>query len=707
MPAKASNPLLCPLSILLAGLSLSIGWGIRGNYGHETGAMFPGALTAIAVCLLSGRADWRSRVGYFALFGMLGWGFGGSISYMQVIGFTHSGHAPTQLFGFAGLFVIGFLWAALGGAGTALPAVMSRQRLNDLFKPLTWLLLIWCALRFVLFPIMAAVQRYLELDGLPGPMQRQEQGLYWLDSDWFTVLIVLCGILLFDLVERRFEKASMLLLFGVLGTAIGVGGIFLIDQAGWSGPIAERLVQHQGTIGDRFTPEQLAVTNWPPIILHFGSQHKWICPGEILGASLGLMLGVAVYFTVYGRFRCDSGLFLSMAVGWFICFLALPVLGSLFLAEYGGLRMTPPRGDNWAGVLGTFLGANVYLFRHQLKAVVLASIVCGIVGGIGFSGIALVQSMFLSLGNERISDDPQVQQAWTEWHQAEWQPTDWMDKNQRMPTPEFARKLPVDKSWTHFRSQNWHSFLEQSYGFVNGLGVVLAMALLVTRVPPLNDEAPRRRWTEIVAITFALPALTYVNMVKNIPDWTREHGPHRSLPEIMKAPWVDYELSALGWFNLFYAAATIAFVGLMIAHTRRRLSIVPSHWLGRGQLLYFLLAWAFVLGNFSKALPSFAASRLLTEGIILLNAIFATALVLLAPREQVQVKQRPEPNYNRWICGAALLGLTLFIAVPFAERFASRRVYGDARVGFGGINYRFGPNANWKRTPLLKGQKHR
>ena len=116
-----NNPLLRPTSLLTVALSLSIGWGIRGNYGHETGAMFPGALAAIAACLLSGREDWRRKGVYFGLFGMLGWGLGGSISYMQVIGYTHSGHAPSQWFGFGGLFVIGFLWAALGGAGTAIP----------------------------------------------------------------------------------------------------------------------------------------------------------------------------------------------------------------------------------------------------------------------------------------------------------------------------------------------------------------------------------------------------------------------------------------------------------------------------------------------------------------------------------------------------------------------------------------------------------
>ena len=119
-------------------LSLSVGWGIRGNFGHEYGAMIPGALAALSVCLMSGRPDWHAGSADFALFGALGWSFGGSMSYMQVVAYTHSGHSPSVLYGFACLFVIGFLWAAPGGAGTAMPAVAGTRRfLSDLFLPMS------------------------------------------------------------------------------------------------------------------------------------------------------------------------------------------------------------------------------------------------------------------------------------------------------------------------------------------------------------------------------------------------------------------------------------------------------------------------------------------------------------------------------------------------------------------------------------------
>lgn len=55
--------------VVFCGLSLSVGWGIRGNFGHEYGAAIPGALAAIAAVLVSGRPDWLAHVHYFALFG--------------------------------------------------------------------------------------------------------------------------------------------------------------------------------------------------------------------------------------------------------------------------------------------------------------------------------------------------------------------------------------------------------------------------------------------------------------------------------------------------------------------------------------------------------------------------------------------------------------------------------------------------------------
>jgi hypothetical protein len=137
MSKQPSNPLLHPFALLLVAVSLSIGWGIRGNFGHEAGAMIAGALAAMAVAIVSGREDWRQRVLYFGLFGALGWGFGGSIAYMYPISFTESGHTASTYYGYFALVLEGGLWCGMGAAGTALAAVMPLARLTRFFPPLS------------------------------------------------------------------------------------------------------------------------------------------------------------------------------------------------------------------------------------------------------------------------------------------------------------------------------------------------------------------------------------------------------------------------------------------------------------------------------------------------------------------------------------------------------------------------------------------
>ncbi len=52
------------IGVVLAGLAMSLGWGIRGDYGHEAGAMVPGAMLGLSICLASiTGSGWRSRSG--------------------------------------------------------------------------------------------------------------------------------------------------------------------------------------------------------------------------------------------------------------------------------------------------------------------------------------------------------------------------------------------------------------------------------------------------------------------------------------------------------------------------------------------------------------------------------------------------------------------------------------------------------------------
>lgn len=495
---------------LVTALSLSIGWGIRGNFGHEFGAMIAGALAGMAVALFAGRDDWHRRVAYFALFGAIGWGFGGSQSYMQVLAYTHSGDSVSVLYGFACLFVLGFLWAAFGGAGTALPACLDRERLTGLVAPMSVVFVAWI----------------VEDLWLESWLEGRGYRLNWFDTDWLCVLVALVAALGWAVVRRRVEPGTSL-------------------------------------------------------ILH-------------------------------------------MALGWWAGFLVL-VVGL-------GLRMTPPRGDNWAGCLGMFAGLLIYCGREGLADVALASLVTGFLGGIGFAGAVMLKLVEVTSGLQT----------------------------------------------------NWHSIYEQTAGLFHGLALAAAMAILARRRPRVVDDPPVRRWTEVYAVGFVLLGITYLNMRKSPRTWIKDNG---------FAP-VLYGLPLTTWFDLGYAALAVAVLAPLVRHLRRPVPIVPASWVGKGQLLYLAFLWWIVVGNFERVLPSLAAQRLVTEGVIHLNACACTLLVLLGAgaRRAAIDETRTEPA-RRTIGRAVLVGGLATVAAIGLDWGIVRAIYGDRFAGHANLHIRFGPRS--------------
>ena len=128
---------------------------------------------------------------------------------------------------------------------------------------------------------------------------------------------------------------------------------------------------------------------------------------------------------------------------------------------------------------------------------------------------------------------------------------------------------------------NWHSVLEQTYGAINGVGIGVAMYTLARRVPPVSDEPRLRPSTEDVAVGFVLLAITYVNLVKNVPQWVKMQAIPREL----------YGLPSRLWFNLGYGFLAIVVLFLLARHLRSRLALVPPNPLGQGQLLYLVFLW--------------------------------------------------------------------------------------------------------------------
>ena len=700
------NPGLSTGAIFLIGISLSIGWGIRGNFGHEYGAAFAGCLAAIAGALLSGREDWRDRVAYFAFFGALGWGFGASQSYMQVLSYTESGHALSQWYGYLAVFYIGFLWAATGGAGTAFAAVAGKDQIVKIFVPLLFVFGAWQLLDLLEEPVAKWLQEGAAFDDT---WSRHKNPLYWFDADYLPAAFALLGAGIYDLYQRRGSRNRWLLpAFAAGGALLGLSVQLLIRAAGLEDNIASVFTYLQGDPAyinpDTGLPAYEAtnlLNNWPQWFSDYPRHVGWF---------LGFILGITAYFLFFGKFRNGASLFVYMGLGWLIVFLLFPVLGSLFVADYGGIRMTPPRSDDWAGITGVFIGTSIWLWKNNLKPVAVASLISGTIGGLGFAGIQWLKQLMMSFGNPRILESKGILSG----------------------SPEF---LAVTSRWADWQAQNWHSFLEQSYGFVNGIAIAVALGFLASRIrlhPTGEKVCPHSggRWTRAFSVLFVLFALTYFNIVKNVAVWSEQLNPgvwQRTitgaggetskapalwdLPYLGRLPGIDFlHLTPTAWFNLTWVLLTAACIFIVVRHYRSPLPVIPKSYLAKGQLIFLILLWMMVVANFERALTGWHPSRLLTEWVIFINAIIATALILLIPKEEEQVfitEFNEYPRYYRrlWVKTAGVLMISGLLFLGTNRMIYHYPEYN--KLNFKTYHTRFGPNASWRTRPNLKNAEHR
>ena len=79
------------LAMLATSMAGGMGWGIRGQYAHETGAMIAGVLVSLTLVFLFCQGKTPIHVIRAAAMGTIAMGFGGSMTYGQTIGLTHYG----------------------------------------------------------------------------------------------------------------------------------------------------------------------------------------------------------------------------------------------------------------------------------------------------------------------------------------------------------------------------------------------------------------------------------------------------------------------------------------------------------------------------------------------------------------------------------------------------------------------------------------
>jgi hypothetical protein len=113
---------------VFVALAVGLGWGIRGDFGHVVGAMFPGACLGLALAYVSGQRSlflWMPVIAGLSAFGI---GVGGSMSYGILHGYAQADTLVNYSYGFLTLFLQGSAWGTFGGALIGL--VLERKPLT-------------------------------------------------------------------------------------------------------------------------------------------------------------------------------------------------------------------------------------------------------------------------------------------------------------------------------------------------------------------------------------------------------------------------------------------------------------------------------------------------------------------------------------------------------------------------------------------------
>lgn len=205
------------LFILLPALAMCLGWGIRGQFGGETGAMVPGAMVGLALAMLAG---WRGKDAIrLAAVATFACSLGGMMTYGQTVGLVQNPvdgqyPPPTYWWGLLGLAVKGGVWIGITGLFLAI-AASDRYRPQELALMLLGMLVLW-AIGVQLFNRPHNPPEQLPLVYFSDPKSSKPRVEWW-GGLWFALL----GLMVYIGWVKKHRQAVAMALWGVLAGAIG------------------------------------------------------------------------------------------------------------------------------------------------------------------------------------------------------------------------------------------------------------------------------------------------------------------------------------------------------------------------------------------------------------------------------------------------------------------------------------------------------
>ena len=200
----------------LGAVAMSLGWGLRGSIGGGSlGAMIPGAMIGLVLCLMLGRHADSGRIAAFAAIGVA---FGGQETYGQTVGLSLQ--PETFWWAILGFAIKGAAWGLLGGAFIGI--ALDRQRYTATQLLVGFAIMVfgtWLGWQYLNNPKLIYFSNRLDK-----PREELWAGL------WLGGLLLLAWL--------RSRVPSLFALYGAMGGGIGFGvGASLqpMGRAVWAG----------------------------------------------------------------------------------------------------------------------------------------------------------------------------------------------------------------------------------------------------------------------------------------------------------------------------------------------------------------------------------------------------------------------------------------------------------------------------------------
>ncbi len=212
--------------LILGALAMGLGWGIRGQFGHQPGAMVPGALIGLVLAYLRGASALETL--RLAAIGAVATSVGGSMTYAQTIGLVQEQNpAPHYWWGVLGLVVKGAVWIGIPGAFLGMAGGGTRYRAREILAVIGGMVL------------LALIGEHL-LNRPHDPAAGRLPAIYfsrWYDpkprmENWGGMLLALLGLVAYARCVRGDRGALQLALWGTGAGGIGFAGAEMVNAWG-------------------------------------------------------------------------------------------------------------------------------------------------------------------------------------------------------------------------------------------------------------------------------------------------------------------------------------------------------------------------------------------------------------------------------------------------------------------------------------------